>query len=149
MIGYIDNSYWLDVGTPEAFVRGSRDLVRGRMASPALPGPVGEALLLPGARVAPGATVGGGTVVGAGCLVGPGAMVDGCVLFDGGPSAPGAVVRASVVGSGARIGEGAVLDGVVIGDGARIGPGNELRRGLRVWPGVRLGPTAVRFSTDA
>ena len=30
-----------------------------------------------------------------------------------------------------------VLDGVVIGDAARIGPGNELRHGLRVWPGVR------------
>ena len=42
VMGYIDTSYWLDVGTPEAFVRGSRDLVRGRMPSPVLPGPAGE-----------------------------------------------------------------------------------------------------------
>jgi mannose-1-phosphate guanylyltransferase len=48
-----------------------------------------------------------------------------------------------------RIGEGAVLDGVVIGDRARIASGNELSCGLRVWPGVDLGPTAIRFSTDA
>src|SRR5579864_3043466 len=29
VLGYVDTSYWLDVGTPEAFVQGSRDLVRG------------------------------------------------------------------------------------------------------------------------
>jgi len=60
-----------------------------------------------------------------------------------------AVVTASVVGSGAQIGPGAVLDGVVIGERARIDGGNELRCGMRVWPGVQLGPTAVRFSADA
>jgi len=49
----------------------------------------------------------------------------------------------------ALIGEAAVLDGVVVGAGARVGGGNELRAGLRVWPGVELGPTAIRFSTDA
>jgi mannose-1-phosphate guanylyltransferase len=38
---------------------------------------------------------------------------------------------------------------VVIGDEALIGPGNELAHGLRVWPGVTLAPTSVRFSADA
>ena len=149
VLGYVDTAYWLDVGTPEAFVRGSRDLVLGVLASPALPGPCGEALLLPGAVVAPGAKVTGGTVVGAGCRVGPDARVDGSVLFDGADIGPGAVVSSSAVGRAARIGEGAVLDGVVIGDGARVASGNELARGLRVWAGVELGPTAIRFSTDA
>jgi mannose-1-phosphate guanylyltransferase len=88
-------------------------------------------------------------VVGAGCHVGPDARVDGSVLFDGADVGAGAVVSSSTLGRAARIGEGVVLDGVVIGDGARIGPGNELARGLRVWPGVELGPTAIRFSTDA
>ncbi len=27
--GYVDNSYWRDMGTPDDFVRGSSDLVRG------------------------------------------------------------------------------------------------------------------------
>ena len=48
----------------------------------------------------------------------------------------------------ARIGAGVVLDGVVIGENSRIAAGNELRAGLRIWPGVDLGPTAIRFSTD-
>jgi mannose-1-phosphate guanylyltransferase len=149
VMGYIDTSYWLDVGTPEAFVQGSRDLVLGRMPSAVLPGPCGEALLLPGAPVASGAAVGGGSVIGADSVVEAGARVDGAVVLDGAVIEQDAAVSASVVGCGARIGAGAVLDGVVIGDRARIGARNELRHGLRVWPDVELSPTAVRFSTDA
>ena len=36
VFGYVDGAYWLDVGTPEAFVQGSCDLVLGRVTSPAL-----------------------------------------------------------------------------------------------------------------
>jgi mannose-1-phosphate guanylyltransferase len=149
VMGYPESAYWLDVGTPEAFVQGSRDVVLGRMPSPALPGSCGQALLLEGASVAPDATVDGGTVVGAGATVAPGASVHGSVLFDSCSIDSGAVVRDSIVGRGAVIGSGAVLDGVVIGDGAQVGPGNELTRGLRLWPDVRLTETSVRFSSDA
>ena len=149
VLGFVDTAYWLDVGTPEAFVRGSCDLVLGALASTALPGPSGPALLLPGAVVAPGAKVGGGTTVGAGCVVADGAQVAGTVLFDGAQVGAGAVITDSVVGRGARIGAGARLDRVVIADDARVAQGNELCCGLRVWPGVDLGPTAIRFSTDA
>ena len=149
VLGYVDTSYWLDVGTPEAFVRGSVDLVHGTMTSSALPGPCGELLLLPGATVEPGATVTGGTVVGAHAAVAAGAVVDGAVLGDRSVVGAGARVTASIVGAGAQIGAGVVLDGAIIGDGAQIDPGNELRSGLRVWPGVHLPPTSVRFSTDA
>ena len=147
--GYPETAYWLDVGTPETFVRGSCDLVLGKLASPALPGPSGESLVLPGAVVEAGAKLSGGTVVGTGCRVGAGAQVEGSVLFDGVTIGAGAVVRCSAVGRAVRIGDGAVLDGVIIGDGARIASGNELSCGMRVWPGVDIGPTAIRFSTDA
>jgi mannose-1-phosphate guanylyltransferase len=150
VMGYVDNAYWLDVGTPEAFVRGSRDLVLGRLASPAVPaGATGGALVLPGAVVHESATVTGGTVVGAGAVVGPAATVTGSVLFDGATVAARARVSDSVIGHAAKIDSDAVLDAAVIGDGAKIAAGNELRCGLRVWPGVELPPLSVRFSTDA
>jgi mannose-1-phosphate guanylyltransferase len=149
VMGYPESAYWLDVGTPEAFVRGSCDLVLGRMPSPAVPGPRGESLLLAGATVADGARVCGGSVVGAGAIVGPGAVVHGSVVFDEAVIGSGARVRDSIVGRGATIAEGAALDGVVIGDGAFVGPGNELAHGMRVWPDVRLEPTSIRFSSDA
>lgn len=146
--GYVDDTYWLDLGTPAAFVQGSADLVRGRMVSPALPGPVGEFLVLPGAKVAPDAKLADGTVAGAGVEIGSGATVEGSVLFDGSSVGEGAHVRSSVVGRDAVVGEGVVLDGVVVGDGASIGPGNELHAGARVFPGAVLTPGAVRFSSD-
>ena len=44
VMGYHESAYWLDVGTPQAFVRGSCDLVLGRLPGPAVPGPHGPAL---------------------------------------------------------------------------------------------------------
>lgn len=146
--GFIDDSYWLDLGTPEAFVRGSCDLVLGKVSSPALPGPTGEWLLLPGAEVASDARLSGGTTVGTGASVGAGAWVQGSVLFDQAQVGAGAQVWGSVLGRGASVGAGTVLADVVVGDGARIGAGNELRAGARVFPGAVLGDGAVRFSSD-
>jgi mannose-1-phosphate guanylyltransferase len=148
VMGYLETSYWLDVGTPEAFVQGSCDLVLGRLASPALTAVPGEALLLDGAQVDAGAWAGGGTVVGADSAIEAGARVEGSVLFDGVRIGAGARVSASVLGRGVRIGESVVLDRAVIGDDVSVASGNELRAGMRVWPGVDLGPTSVRFSTD-
>ncbi|GHH68431.1 mannose-1-phosphate guanylyltransferase [Streptosporangium violaceochromogenes] len=148
VLGYAEAAYWLDVGTPAAFVRGSRDLVLGRLASPALPGPPGDLLTLPGATVSDGAKVDGGSVVGAGAVVESGAQVSGSVLADGCVVRSGATVTDSVVGAGARISSGVVLRDAVIGDGAVVGPGNELLAGTRLWPGVVLPECAVRFSSD-
>jgi mannose-1-phosphate guanylyltransferase len=148
VMGYPESAYWLDVGTPQAFVRGACDLVLGKLPAPALPGATGERLILSGGSVAPGAEVTGGTTVGSGAVVADGAIVTGSVLFDGASVGPGAVVRDSILGRGAVVEAGAVLDDAVIGDGAVIGTGNELARGIRVWPGTHLGPTSVRFSSD-
>ncbi len=101
VFGHVDMSYWRDMGTPDDFVRGSADLVRGIAPSPALEGPRGESLVHPGAGVAPGALLIGGTVVGRGAEVGAGARLDGAVLFDGAQVEAGAVVERSIIGFGA------------------------------------------------
>lgn len=148
VLGFADPGYWLDVGTPASFVRGSCDLVLGLLESPALPGVPGPLLELEGASVSSRAVVTGGTVVGANCVIEAGSTVSGSVLFDGAVVAKGAWVRDSVLGRGAHVAAGAMLDGAVLGDGAIVGPGNELNDGLRLWPGVELPPTSVRISSD-
>jgi len=148
LLGYVESAYWLDIGTPANFVQGCRDLVRGYAPSPALPSPPGEALLLPGATVAPDAELTGGTTVGARATVEAGARLDGAVLFDGARIGAGAVVTRSVVGRDAVVGPGCVLDDAILGDGVVLGSRNELRVGARLWPGVHLPDTALRFSTD-
>jgi mannose-1-phosphate guanylyltransferase len=159
VMGYAEAAYWLDVGTPEAFVRGSCDVVLGALPSPALPGPVGAFLVLGDAQVAADALLTGGTTVGAGAVIEAGAIVEGSVICGGATIGAGAEVRNSIVGYRATIAGastvdgaavcGAVVHGVVIGDEAYVGPGNELLKGLRVWPGTRIEATSVRFSTDA
>lgn len=148
LLGHVDPAYWLDLGTPQAFVRGSCDLVLGVVSSPALPGPTGDALVLDGADVSGEAQVGGGTVVGAGAVIGAGASVQGSVLLDGAVVGAGATVRDTVLGLGAEVGPGATLSGVVVGDGATVGEGNELLAGVRVWCHVAIPPYAIRFSPD-
>jgi mannose-1-phosphate guanylyltransferase len=149
LTGYLDTSYWRDLGKPADFVAGSADLVRGIAPTEALPGPTGEALVLPGAKVADGAILTGGCTVGRDCEVEAGAVIDGSVLFDGVRVAAGATVRASIVGRDAVVGAGTVLDSVVIGDRAVLGSGIELLAGARVWPEVELPDGSVRFSADS
>ncbi|MFE7841955.1 sugar phosphate nucleotidyltransferase [Streptomyces sp. NPDC057474] len=146
--GMVDSTYWLDLGTPAAFVRGSADLVLGRAPSPAVPGRCGDRLVLPTARVAGDAKLTGGTVVGEGAFVGEGAHVFGSTVLAGAVVEPGAVITDSLIGARARIGERSILTGTVVGDGAIIGADNELRAGVRVWCDAQIPTGALRFSSD-
>ncbi|MFI9584155.1 sugar phosphate nucleotidyltransferase [Streptomyces sp. NPDC052236] len=146
--GMVDSTYWLDLGTPQAFVRGSADLVLGRAPSPAVPGRCGDRLVLASATVAPDAKLTGGTVIGEGAVIGAGARIDGSAVLEGATVEAGAVISSSLIGAGARVGARTVLSGVVIGDGAVVGEDNELREGARVWCGATLPASSVRFSSD-
>lgn len=148
VIGFVDSGYWLDLGTPLAFVQGSKDLVRGIAPSPAVPGPTGEALFLPGADVADDAKISDGTVVGRNVRIAAGAIVSGTVLFDDAQIGEGAVITDSVIGRGAVVGPRTVLSGVVVGDNAQIGSDNELLDGVRVFPSTIISADTIRFSSD-
>lgn len=148
VMGHVDTAYWRDMGTPGDFVAGSADLVRGIAPTEARPGPAGERLLLPGATVDPTARLTGGTTLGAGAHVAAGARIASGVIFDGAVVGEGAVVTRSVIGRGARIGPNCVITDAVIGDDVVLGARNELVHGARVWPGVQLPDSAVRFSAD-
>ncbi|WP_306323757.1 MULTISPECIES: NDP-sugar synthase [unclassified Streptomyces] len=146
--GMVDSTYWLDLGTPQAFVRGSADLVMGRAPSPAVPGRRGDRLVLPTARVAPDAKLTDGTVVSEGATIGEGARVSGSTVLPDAVVEPGAVITDSLIGTAARIGARTTVTGAVIGDGAHVGADNELQSGIRIWCNATLPPASVRFSSD-
>ena len=70
IFGYKDQSYWLDVGTPAALFKGSRDLVDGAFFAQ------------PGTTIADGAQITGGSSIGAGCIIEAGVVIDGCIIGD-------------------------------------------------------------------
>ena len=148
VLGYVDNAYWLDVGTPDAIIQASADLVRGLAPSPAVETP-GDALVAASADVDATASVHGGSTIAAGATVGKAAVVEASIVLDGARIGSDAELVRSVVGAGAVVGCGCRLVGAVIGAGAHLGARNELVQGARVWPGVTLPDVAVRFSTDA
>jgi mannose-1-phosphate guanylyltransferase len=152
VVGHVDAGYWLDLGTPMAYVQGSADLVAGVAPTAALPKAQAhdlDRLILTGAQVDPSATVVGGSTIGAGARVDAQAFVRGSVVMDDAQIGAGARIESSVLGRGARVGAGAVLVGVVVGDGAVIGAGCELLDGARVWPGTELPAGSIRFSAGA
>ncbi len=149
LMGHVDSTYWLDLGTPGAFVKGSADLVRGLAPTGALPQPPADMLALGDCTVAEDAVVSGGSTLGRGVQVGRGAAVDHSIVFDKAEIGPGANVVNSVVGHGAVIGAGSVVVDAVIGDGAVVGAGCELLAGIRVWPGVVIPDGGIRFSAPS
>jgi mannose-1-phosphate guanylyltransferase len=149
VMGFLDSSYWLDVGTPAAFARGSADVVRGRVDSPALPGTPGESLVLEAAAVDPTAMLSGGTAVAPGAVIEAGARVHGSIVGAGARIGAASAVVESIVGAGAVVGADCTLTQAVVGDRARLGARIELSAGARVWPDIDLPDLAIRFSSDA
>ena len=91
VFGFIDKSYWLDIGTPAALLKASRDLVSEMNK---------EFLSLPESTIASDAKVTGGSVIGRRSRIESLAQVDGSVIGDG-----------AVVGAGARLKNCFVADG--------------------------------------
>ena len=122
MVGFGSDAYWLDLGTPEQYLRAHADLLAGKVRGRTYVTP----WLGPGASVDPSARVGPGVAVGAGGRIEAGADVDGTVLLPGSAVEEGARVRRSIIGSRATVGARASLVGCVLGDGAHVASGTEL-----------------------
>ncbi|HYA69406.1 MAG TPA: NDP-sugar synthase [Acidimicrobiales bacterium] len=139
------NAYWLDTGTPTAYLEAHMDLLDGTRPGPPAPGAVAVAsgvwtmgeplvegdveafsLVGRGATVERGATV-RSSVVGAGAVVRAGATVTGSVLLPGAVVGAGASVSGSILGRGAMAGERCVIAPLsVLGDGAQVGAGEQV-----------------------
>jgi NDP-sugar pyrophosphorylase family protein len=143
--GMASPAYWLDAGTPEAFLRAHADLLDGSRQGVPAPGATGVgdgvwvlgrptlagdvrpfSLIGDGAVVAEGARV-ESSVVGAGSVIETGAVVEGSVLLPGVHVGAQAHVTGSILGRGAVVSEDCVVSALtVVGDGETIGRGVHL-----------------------
>ena len=120
VVGYLENGYWRDVGTPEALAAASRDLVLGRAPSPEVDMEPSGSRIDDEAKVDHSAVVNGGSAVARGACVEAGAVVTGSVVMPGAVIASGAVLTDCVVGPGASVGAGICLERVTVGDDAVV-----------------------------
>ncbi|MBV9950889.1 MAG: NDP-sugar synthase [Acidimicrobiia bacterium] len=113
------DTYWIDAGTPEAYLRAQLDLVDGRRGDP-------WPAVSPEAEIDPGAAVEHSIVV-AGASIGNGAKVRDSAVLAGAVIEAGAVVEGSIVGPGAQVGADARLTNLcVLGEGVAVWPGEVL-----------------------
>ena len=108
--GFLDNSYWLDVGTPEALIKGSRDIVTGEANSSALDGVptsvrTSQAIALGDCEIGEGVQLIDGTSLGRGVRVAAGARVSGSIICDGVSIGAGTTIDQSFIAAGTEIGE--------------------------------------------
>ena len=128
VLGFLSDSYWLDLGTPAQYVQAHVDLLAGRFVGRSYEAP----WIGPGAEIDPSASLAPSVAVGPGARVGPGASLETTVLLPGAAVEEGAALVRSVVGPGAVIGRGATLVDAVVGGELRVEAGERLegeRRG--------------------
>ena len=122
-----DASYWLDTGTPQAYIEAHTDIIDGnRKPSFAVESRVGTSILLPGSTVEDGATV-ERSVIDDRCVVEAGASVKNSVLLPGSVVRSGATVDGSILGPDSEVQRGATLRPTcVIGSGSIVESGSVL-----------------------
>ena len=91
--GYVENAYWLDIGTPRALLKASHDIVTR----------TGQSLVMPGAKVDPTAVLSGGSCVGHNCVVEADVRIEGSIIEAGATIESGAVITNSFVAAGAHV----------------------------------------------
>jgi mannose-1-phosphate guanylyltransferase len=163
LYGFAAEAYWLDIGTPERYLKGTFDILEGNVAT-AVAARLGDnylavaervqahgriippALVDRGCTIARGAHVGSLVVLGEGVSVGEGASIERSVVLNGAQIGPRCVLRDCIVAAGVRIGEGSTVSGgAVLGEGVTVGEHNVLTRGVRVFPQTDLPDGAITF----
>jgi NDP-sugar pyrophosphorylase family protein len=159
ILSYPSDTYWIDIGTPEKYLKVHHDLLLNRAPSLlAYFGNLVEAVQIgsnsivhPSAEVegpvligescviAKGARVKGPAVLGPRCEVAEGAVVEGAILWSDSKVGKRAMLRNCIVASHCSIQGGSqVLDNCVLGDAVVVGKDNKLAPGTKVWPDKRI-----------
>ena len=98
VFGYKEQAYWLDVGTPAALFKGSRDLVDGDFHAMA------------DTKIAPDAQLTGGTSIGARCSIGSGVRINDCIIGDDVTIDEGVTLTRSFIAHGTHVVAGTQKD---------------------------------------
>jgi NDP-sugar pyrophosphorylase family protein len=138
-VAYINNGYWLDIGTPDKYLQGHRDILDGRCQSEQFPEPAGRnPTIAPSARLDAAARLEGPCFIGASSTVHSNAHITSYSVIGTGVIVDAeAAVHQSIIWPDCHIGQGACLDGAIVGHRCEVGAYAQLG------PGVVLGDDSV------
>lgn len=163
--GYVSNSYWLDVGTPQKYLMAHHDILgkkinfkfpyrevfantfigkdakysKGNFTS----GPVvigEETIVEKGAKIQPF------TVIGKKCYVGSKTEISKSIIFNNCEISSNCYVENSIISNNVKIGKNVrIEDNSVIGDDCIIERDNILKNGIRINIDTKIGPSQISF----
>ena len=146
--GYKSDDYWIDIGTPQKYLKVNHDLLLGKASGSIAGELIGERIWVGrGSEIHPQAILEGPVVIGRNCVVGSDSRVKGPTAIG-----PGCIVgmdssiEGAVIWNGIRIGtrvslkECIIAEDVTIGDGSQIMEGCVLGHDVMVQDGARLAP---------
>jgi NDP-sugar pyrophosphorylase family protein len=152
MYGYISNSYWLDVGTPQKYLTAHYDILNKKVSfkfpykevleniyigkdskyskDNFVSGPVvigKRTHIEKGARIMPL------TVIGDDCMISEGNEISESIIFNNCKIGKGCLVKKSIISNNVEIDRNvSIEDFSVIGDNSRIGENNILKNGVKI-----------------
>jgi mannose-1-phosphate guanylyltransferase len=107
--GYLDNSYWLDIGNPQALVKASADLITGVITSVATPKHSGDHLIAAGAQVSSSSIVNLGTVIEAEVVVEGNCQISGSIISKGAKIGANCKIINSIIAPDTQIEAGMIV----------------------------------------
>jgi len=145
ILGYPSDAYWIDIGTPEKYLKANHDLLlqqtgrdvqaKGKsQLHPAaqIEGPV---LIAEGCIIAEGARIKGPVVLGPHCEIGKGAVVEGAVLWHHARVGEKAILRNCIACSHSYAEQGSYIpDNCVLGDSVTVASEKILDKSTKIWP---------------
>jgi mannose-1-phosphate guanylyltransferase len=165
ILSYPSDSYWIDIGTPEKYLKLHHDLLLGKALSLSslvdvtegiqigssstvhpsveIKGPVliGESCV-----IAQRAEIKGPAVLGPRCQVAKEATIEGAILWHNSKVGKKAILKNCIVASHSYIQEESqVLDNCVLGDNVVVERNNKLAQGIKIWPDKRIEPDTIFF----
>jgi mannose-1-phosphate guanylyltransferase len=163
LYGFPSESYWLDIGTPDRYLKGTFDIIEGNVETAVrkrlgadwlaidpraevIGRVIPPAVLERGVHIAGGAHVGSLAVLAEDVSIGAGATVERAVILNGAEIGEGCTLRDCIVAAGCRVGaRSQITGGAVLGEGVTIGADNVITHGARIFPGVELPDGAIKF----
>jgi mannose-1-phosphate guanylyltransferase len=107
--GYLDSSYWLDIGNPQALVKASADLITGVITSVATPKHNGDHLIAANAQVSPSAIINLGTVIEPEVVVEGNCQISGSIISKGAKIGANCKIINSIIAPDTQIEAGMIV----------------------------------------
>ncbi len=165
LFGFPTSAYWLDIGSPEKYLRAHYDMLDGKVGvdldgEQVRPGIwigkdskiadtanlFGPVLIGPNCTIGENVSITGPTSIGDNCIVSDGVRIESSIILDDCKLSGSSVIKNSILARNISVGRKVHIEECsVLGDNMTVGDENWLKKGIKVWPETKIEPGTIKF----